>query len=896
MKKILFIAPHLSTGGSPQYLYKQIEQLREVFDIWCVEWSDVTGGVLVVQRNRIKNILKNELITLGENKNDFLRIIKKIKPDVIHLQEVPEMFMEFEVAKQVYSKNRDYVIIETSHDSSFDINTKIFLPDKFLMVSDFQVEMYKPLGIPCELAEYPIEKEVRTLTREQILGKLGLDPNLKHVINVGLFTPRKNQGEVIEYGRKLIDQPIQFHFIGNHAENFEYYWKPLMAHFPSNCKWWNERDDVDLFYQLADMMLFTSRGGENDKETMPLVLKEAISWETPTLCYNLPVYLNYFDKHPSVKYLDFDDLDENVNIILTELGLKFNPKLLIEDFLKIQRDVPQRTVSQFLTLEGEMDFKELDFPGNMMDTMLKYGDSAAMYWGTFIYKELDKGGIEVEKGDVFVDLGANIGISSRYALSKGAKEVHCFEPDPKMCEILKENLPSANIQQLAIDSIEKVVELYHWPYNPVNIGPKYTARVVTLKRILSLFKDTIDYLKMDIEGFEEHLFDDITYEEASKIKKLFVEHHNPPTTDSFIKKLEQRGFVISFYELGKGQNYIYATHEKYKPIKEEEYGFKSRWSEEDQRGYFSTKIDINTPLYVAIKEYKSDGVLWSSEFEGLKKDIEYWMSPVSKDIKDYSKDKTFSGVKICVYDKKTGKELFEQPHFVKYVNKPTITLSNYIPYFVNYEEFFTNKKYDRFFKQPHKNVVDVGANVGIFTRFLLENNLAENVICVECDKKALLDLNENFKLCSNVKVVPKALHSELTEISFYHSPENPVISSTLSPDKLANHMAGVKGNVEYKIETTTIKELIDELGVINLLKIDIEGGEYDIIENLDERLFGFIDEMFIECHFFEENYLFLYERLVSKLIKNGYHIEEYKENQVLAGSSEVIYVTKINKL
>ena len=33
MQKLLFIAPHLSTGGLPQYLTKKIELLQNEFDI-----------------------------------------------------------------------------------------------------------------------------------------------------------------------------------------------------------------------------------------------------------------------------------------------------------------------------------------------------------------------------------------------------------------------------------------------------------------------------------------------------------------------------------------------------------------------------------------------------------------------------------------------------------------------------------------------------------------------------------------------------------------------------------------------------------------------------------------------------------------------------------------------
>ena len=114
-KKIVYIAPHLSTGGMPQYLYKQIEILNEEFEIYCIEWGDVTGGVLVVQRNKIKSLLGNRLLTLGEHKEELFQMIKRINPDVIHLQEIPELFMPNDIAEKLYTKDRKYSIIETSH-------------------------------------------------------------------------------------------------------------------------------------------------------------------------------------------------------------------------------------------------------------------------------------------------------------------------------------------------------------------------------------------------------------------------------------------------------------------------------------------------------------------------------------------------------------------------------------------------------------------------------------------------------------------------------------------------------------------------------------------------------------------------------------------------------------
>ena len=319
MKKLLCIAPHLSTGGLPQYLTKKVELIKDEFEIYLIEWDNLTGGVLVVQKNRLQEMIPSErFFVLGEDKTELFNIIDKIQPDIIHLEEIPEYFMDFEIAKKLYNQNRSYSLIETSHDSSMDTNNKTFLPDKFIFVSEWQKEQYKNIDVPQEVIYYPIEYKERP-NREEALSALGLDPNKKHVLHVGLFTPRKNQSEFFEYARLLPD--VEFHSVGNQADNFRDYWEPLMSNKPSNVTWWNERSDVDNFYKAMDLFLFTSRGTNTDKETMPLVIREAISWNMNLLIYNLPVYLDYFDQFDSVDYLDFEDKNKNVNIINSILEL-----------------------------------------------------------------------------------------------------------------------------------------------------------------------------------------------------------------------------------------------------------------------------------------------------------------------------------------------------------------------------------------------------------------------------------------------------------------------------------------------------------------------------------------------------------------------------------------------
>jgi len=522
-KRLLFIAPHLSTGGMPQYLCKQIEVLINDFDIWCVEWDNVTGGVLVVQRNKILNLIKDQLITLSQDKEEILRIIKEISPDIVHLQEIPEMFMPYAIAEKIYSDpDRAYNIIETSHDSSFDVSKKVHFPDKFMMVSRYQIEAYKSLKIPSELVEYPIEYKEKTRNRENILKELGLNPEYKHVITVGLFTPRKNQAEVIEYARMLEGHPIQFHFIGNQADNFKYYWEPLMKNFPSNCKWWGERSDVDTFYEMADLFLFTSRGFITDKETMPLVIREAISWKVPSLIYNLDVYLNYFDTFDNIKYLDSKDKKVNVNKILKELKMNImasfdvwydnsDNKILFKsdenytDIVVSVKDIDSHAVlwaADYDNFYKNIDYWIIPTPKSYLDfekdptfggLLIEFYQNKKLifskeirikeifvnkpklitkniaeptyinYVEFFVDKIYDKY-LKRKKFDTIVDVGANIGLWVEYAKSVcDYKKIYAVEPNTKALQILNDTYKDSEevvIVDQAMSDIDGYLEFF----------------------------------------------------------------------------------------------------------------------------------------------------------------------------------------------------------------------------------------------------------------------------------------------------------------------------------------------------------------------------------------------------------------------------------------------------
>ena len=132
-KKILFITPHLSTGGAPQVTLNKIQLLKDEYEVFCIEYS-LIAWTFVVQRNRIIELLGDNFVSLPEDKTSILKIIDIIKPDVISFEEFPEFFMDDSITKEIYKGSRSYKLYETTHDSSFPVHKKRFFPDKFHFV------------------------------------------------------------------------------------------------------------------------------------------------------------------------------------------------------------------------------------------------------------------------------------------------------------------------------------------------------------------------------------------------------------------------------------------------------------------------------------------------------------------------------------------------------------------------------------------------------------------------------------------------------------------------------------------------------------------------------------------------------------------------------------------
>ena len=267
----------------------------------------------MVQRNKIKSELKNKFYSIQEHDLNLLHLIEGINPDIIWIEVFGETFIKSKEMDYIYKKDRTWKNLESTHTSSDLSHLKTYVPDKFIFVSKHSELMYKDIDTESDLIEYPVDYKSKQTGRNRLL--LGFDDKYVNIINIGIFTPGKNQGYAFDIARNLIDYKIKFHFVGNQAGNFKDYWKPILDNKPNNCIIHGEKDNVDEFIQASDLLLFTSK-----EELNPLVLKEAMEYKLPTLAFNLDSYHGSYNDSETISFLT-GDLEKDCELVLNAVGL-----------------------------------------------------------------------------------------------------------------------------------------------------------------------------------------------------------------------------------------------------------------------------------------------------------------------------------------------------------------------------------------------------------------------------------------------------------------------------------------------------------------------------------------------------------------------------------------------
>ena len=130
---------------------------------------------------------------------------------------------------------------------------------------------------------------------------------------------------------------------------------------------------------------------------------------------------------------------------------------------------------------------------------------------------------------------------------------------------------------------------------------------------------------------------------------------------------------------------------------------------------------------------------------------------------------------------------------------------------------------------------DIGANGGAWT--IANINSCDKIVAIEASPYTFSTLNSNLNSNGKVILVNKAVcNNNGKDIIFYQAENNQM--SSINKNWLTDEKSRFFNHPYTKIvcETITIDELIKIYGLPEFIKIDVEGGEYECITSLSQKV------------------------------------------------------------
>lgn len=231
--------------------------------------------------------------------------------------------------------------------------------------------------------------------------------------------------------------------------------------------------------------------------------------------------------------------------------------------------------------DGYTSIEHLDKFGKLKD--FKYEGKSEDLWAAyplydiFITKCYEHPKCKVEQNDVVIDIGANLGLFSYYAITKGAKKVYAFEPGESQSKAIKYNFGSCGnlvVEQKAVTSDNGILQFSKHKTMSIlsglfsdtkiddnsQIGQQININNYEISECQSVNLidyckekniEKINFLKIDCEGSEYKIFESLNDDFIKSIDKITMEYHL--NTDGRVKylieKLECNGFNVEVSDI-----------------------------------------------------------------------------------------------------------------------------------------------------------------------------------------------------------------------------------------------------------------------------------------------------------------------------------------------------------
>jgi FkbM family methyltransferase len=184
--------------------------------------------------------------------------------------------------------------------------------------------------------------------------------------------------------------------------------------------------------------------------------------------------------------------------------------------------------------------------------------------------------------------------------------------------------------------------------------------------------------------------------------------------------------------------------------------------------------------------------------------------------------------------------------FSKYLNRKIYIRCNNSSDRAVFDEIIVFKEYDIDLKFSPQIIIDAGANCGISTLFFSKKYPESKIIAIEPDAGNIKMLELNCRNEKNITICPSALHSKECKMKAV----NPNTQRQWAFQFIEDNKS------EYaEITAITIPKLMDmlETDFIDILKIDIEGSEKELFNDLSSIWINKINAIIIETHDYLKN-------------------------------------------
>jgi len=173
-----------------------------------------------------------------------------------------------------------------------------------------------------------------------------------------------------------------------------------------------------------------------------------------------------------------------------------------------------------------------------------------------------------------------------------------------------------------------------------------------------------------------------------------------------------------------------------------------------------------------------------------------------------------------------------------------------------------------------KHIVDAGANIGFFALWAARNAPAARILCIEPAPDTYERLVENIRrngLQDRVTCVQAAL-AGVAEVRAMEVGQPKSQARRVLPNS-------PNGNNKSPVLTATLAQVLEEHGFnsVDLLKMDIEGGEFETLLSTPEEVLRRVDSVSLEYHPDVEGYT--PAQLLHHLEQVGFRIKSDRRNR-----------------